>query len=147
MNRILTKLRQTRSSKSTAAIRILLGVLFLMTGVMKFAVPQLREAFSGQLVAAGIPFHSFNMWIVPAAEISFGVLFLLGLISRLVSLSAIVTMLVATYVHLVVEDPTLFPLQPTEPIIPAITIVLCIYILWKGSGAWSHDIRGKPDDR
>ena len=118
-----------------------------MTGVMKFAVPQLREAFSGQLVAAGIPFHSFNMWIVPAAEISFGVLFLLGFISRLVSLSAIVTMLVATYVHLVVEDPTLFPLQPTEPFIPAITIVLCIYILWKGSGAWSLDIRSAPDDR
>jgi len=147
MNEILTKLRQTRCSKSTAVIRILLGVLFLMTGVMKFAVPQLREAFSGQLVAAGIPFHSFNMWIVPAAEISFGVLFMLGFMSRLVSLSAIVTMAVATYVHLVVEDPTLFPLQPTEPIIPAITIILCLYILWKGGGAWSLDLRGKPDDR
>jgi uncharacterized membrane protein YphA (DoxX/SURF4 family) len=147
MNEFLTKVRQTRNSKSAAAIRILLGVLFLMTGIMKFAVPHLREAFSGQLVAAGIPFHSLNMWVVPAAEISFGVLFVLGFISRLVSLSAIVTMVVATYVHLVVEDPTLFPLQPTEPIIPAITIVLCLYMLWKGSGAWSLDLRSKPGDR
>lgn len=146
MNDTLTKLRQTRASNSAAAIRILLGLLFLMTGVMKFAVPGLRTAFSGQLTAAGIPFHSLNMWVVPAAEIGVGVLFLLGFLSRLASLSAIVLMGVATYVHLVVDDPTLFPLQPEEPIIPAIAIALCLYILWIGSGSWSLNLRGKPSD-
>lgn len=60
MNDTLTKLRQTRASNSAAAIRILLGLLFLSTGVMKFAVPDLRTAFSGQLTAAGIPFHSLK---------------------------------------------------------------------------------------
>jgi uncharacterized membrane protein YphA (DoxX/SURF4 family) len=144
MNDTLTKLRQTRASNSAAAIRILLGLLFLATGVMKFAVPELRAAFSGQLTASGIPFHSLNMWVVPAAEIGVGVLFILGFLSRLASLSAIVMMVVATYVHLVVDDPTLFPLQPEEPIIPTIAIALCLYLLWIGSGSWSLDVHGKP---
>ena len=50
-------------------------------------------------------------------------------------------MLVATYVHVVVDDPALFPLQPTEPIVPLIVIAMCAYILWKGAGAWSSDLR------
>jgi len=140
MNDSLTTLRQTRASNSAAAIRILLGLLFLSTGVMKFAVPDLRAAFSGQLTAAGIPFHSLNMWVVPAAEIGVGVLFILGFLSRLASLLAMGMMVVATYVHLVVDDPTLFPLQPEEPIIPIITIALCLCLLWIGSGSWSVDL-------
>jgi len=132
MNDILTKLRKTRASNSAAAIRILLGLLFLSTGVMKFVVPNLRAAFSGQLTAAGIPFHSLNMWLVPAAEIGVGVLFILGFLSRLASLSAILMMMVATYVHIVVDDPTLFPLQPLQPVIPIVAIALCLYILWIG---------------
>ncbi len=147
MNDTLTKLRQTPASNSAAAIRILLGLLFLSTGVMKVAIPDLRAAFSGQLTAAGIPFHSLNMWVVPAAEIGLGVAFILGLLSRLASLSAIVMMVVATYVHLVVDDPTLFPLQPEAPIIPTIAIVLCLYLLWTGSGSWSLDLRGTPAAR
>jgi uncharacterized membrane protein YphA (DoxX/SURF4 family) len=139
----LNKLRQTRASYSAAAIRILLGLLFLSAGVMKFAVPDLRAAFSGQLTAAGIPFHSLNMWAVPVVEIGAGVIFILGFVSRLASLSAIVIMVVASYVHLVVDDPTLFPLQPEEPIIPAIAIALCLYLLWIGSGSWSLDLRGE----
>ena len=143
----MAKLRQTRASNSAAAIRIFLGLLFLSTGVMKFAIPDLRAAFSGQLTAAGIPFHSLNMWVVPAAEIGVGILFILGFLTRFASLSAIVMMAVATYVHLVVDDPTLFPLQPEEPIIPIIVIALCIYLLWVGSGSWGIDFRGKQADR
>ena len=147
MSDSLAKLRQTRASNSAAAIRIFLGLLFLSTGVMKFAIPDLRAAFSGQLTAAGIPFHSLNMWVVPAAEIGVGILFILGFLTRFASLSAIVMMAVATYVHLVVDDPTLFPLQPEEPIIPIIVIALCIYLLWVGTGSWSIDFRGKQADR
>lgn len=141
MNNILNKLRQAQASKSVAAIRIVVGLLFLSTGIMKFAVPSLRAAFSGQLDAAGIPFQAINMWVVPASEIGVGVLFLLGFLSRLASLSAIVMMSVATYVHVVVDDPRLFPLQPDEPIIPIIVTAFCVYLLWIGSGSWSLDLR------
>lgn len=141
MDGTLTKMRQTRASKSTAAIRVLVGLLFLMTGVMKFAVPELRAAFSGQLTAAGIPFQSLNMWLVPAAEIVIGALLLLGFLTRLASLWAIAIMVVAAYVHVVVDDPALFPLQPKAPIIPIVVIILCAYLLRIGSGSWSLDRR------
>jgi uncharacterized membrane protein YphA (DoxX/SURF4 family) len=147
MNETLAKLRQTRASNSAAAIRILLGLLFLSTGIMKFAVPELRAAFSGQLTTAGIPFHSLNMWVVPAAETGVGLFFIFGFLSRLASLSAIGIMVVATYTHVVVNDPTLFPLQPEEPIIPIIATALCLYVLWMGGGSRSLDLRSQPADR
>ncbi len=144
MKDTLTRLRRTRASAFAGAIRILLGLLFLSTGVMKFAVPDLRVAFSDQLTAAAIPFHSLNMWVVPAVEIGVGVFFILGFLSRLASLAAIVMMAAATYVHLVVDDPALFPLQPESPIIPIIAMTLCVHVLWVGSGSWSLDLRSKP---
>jgi uncharacterized membrane protein YphA (DoxX/SURF4 family) len=144
LNDILTRVRHTQDNNSAAAIRILLGLLFLSTGVMKFAVPVLRTAFSGQLTAAGIPFHALTMWLVPAVEIGVGVLFSLGLLARLASLAAVVMMTIATYVHLVVDDPALFPLQPEAPIIPIFTIALCLYLARSGSGSWSLDLRDTP---
>lgn len=137
----ITTLSRTQNSRSAAAIRILLGLLFLMTGIMKLVVPDLRAAFSGQLTAAHIPFHAINMWAVPLAEIGVGFLLAIGLLSRLAGLGAIIMMAVATYVHLVVSDPALFPLQPKEPIIPLVVIVLCVYVFWKGSGSGSLDLR------
>jgi uncharacterized membrane protein YphA (DoxX/SURF4 family) len=135
------KLRNTEPNKSVAAVRVLLGLLFLSTGAMKFAVPDLRAAFSGQLNSAGIPFHSLNMWLVPAVEIAVGILLISGYLSRLACLAAIILMVVATYVHVVVDDPSLFPLQPMKPVIPIIAIALSFYVLWFGSGSWSLDLR------
>ncbi len=50
-------IRSTREDRVAAGIRIALGVLFLMTGVMKLVVPTLGAAFAGQLAAANIPFQ------------------------------------------------------------------------------------------
>jgi hypothetical protein len=50
-------------------------------------------------------------------------------------------MAVATYVHVVVDDPSLFPLQPTEPIIPAMVLLGSAYVLWRGGGSWSRDLK------
>jgi len=129
-------------TKTETAIRLLLGMLFLSTGVMKFFVPDLRAAFSGQLATTSIPFHSFNMWAVPAAEIALGALFMLGLLPRLAGLTAIALMAVATYVHLVVSDPTLFPLQPKQPIIPIVVIAISITLLWIKRGLWNVGLSG-----
>jgi len=35
----------------------------------------------------------------------------------------------------------LFPLQPVEPIGPFMLLVMLLYVLWKGAGAWSVDLR------
>ncbi|MEE9123855.1 MAG: DoxX family protein [candidate division NC10 bacterium] len=133
--------RKTSDNKLAGIIRMLLGVLFVMTGAMKLLVPMLGEAWSGQILAAGLPLYSLTRWTVPFLEMFLGVVLLIGAFARVAVLVIMGIMVVATYVHLVVVDPSLFPLQPSEPIIPLIVIGLSAYILWRGAGAWSLDLR------
>lgn len=146
-HRLLSAVYHTRREKLLGGVRIALGILFLMTGLMKLFIPDLRAAFSGQLTAANIPFHDFNMWFVPMTETAVGLLLLYGLFSRIGGLVVIGLMLVATYVHLIVTDPALFPLQPTEPIIPIIAIGAAVYVLWRGGGHWSADLKWSNRER
>jgi uncharacterized membrane protein YphA (DoxX/SURF4 family) len=139
-HKLLSAIYHTRREKLLGGVRIALGILFLMTGLMKLFIPELQAAFSGQLTAANIPLHAFNMWFVPITETAVGLLLLYGLFSRIGGLVVIGLMLVATYVHLVVTDPALFPLQPTEPIIPVVAMGAAVYVLWRGGGAWSADL-------
>ena len=104
----LHKIQATTRDKPPGVVRIFLGFMFLSTGSMKLLVPILWTAWSGQLTAAQISFYRFNLWFVPIAEILIGLLFLFGWMSRLAGVVAIAIMGVATYVHLVVKDPTLF---------------------------------------
>ena len=136
----LSDLRRTTGSAAVGAIRILLGILFLMTGIMKLAVPRLGEAFAGQLASAQIPFRSFNEWFVPIMEILTGLMLLLGIHTRVAALATVPMMLVATYVHLFVHDPRLFPLQPGPPVIPLAVLALSAAVIWKGGGKWSIDL-------
>ncbi len=144
---LLKTIRSTTDDKILGILRLLLGGLFVMTGLMKLFVPVLGQAFSGQLIAANIPFYTFNVWFVPITEVVVGGLLLLGLFSRIGSLVAIIMMLVATYVHLVVDNPALFPLQPEEPIIPLVAIVVAVYVLWRGGGSWSLDLKSTNSER
>ena len=132
--------RDTSSDKLAGVIRLMLGVLFVMTGAMKLVVPMLADAWSGQLLAANLPFYSLTRWTVPFVEIALGSVLLAGLFARLASVAVIGIMTVATYTHLVVNDPTLFPLQPSEPVIPIVVMVMSALILWRGAGAWSLDL-------
>jgi uncharacterized membrane protein YphA (DoxX/SURF4 family) len=141
MSTLLDRLLGTDSNKSAAVVRVILGFLFLSTGLMKLTVPALGDAFAAQLIQARIPFHSFNLWFVPIAETTMGLLLILGLFSRLAGVSAAFMMVVATYVHLVVHDADLFPLQPEAPIIPLVVLPLTAYVVWRGGGAWSLDLR------
>ena len=134
-------LRATSDNKVAGTIRLLLAVLFLMTGAMKLLVPMLGDAWSGQLLAANLPLYTITRWTVPFVEIALGVLLGAGLCARLATVVVMGIMVVATYVHLVVDDPSLFPLQPMEPIIPMVVLVMSAYILWRGGGAWSVDAR------
>jgi uncharacterized membrane protein YphA (DoxX/SURF4 family) len=118
-------------------IRILLGVLFVMTGAMKFFVPKLRAAWSGQLRLAKLPFYQLTFWLLPVAEIVVGVFLILGVLTRPAALVVVGMMLGATYVHVVVDDPSVFPLQPNAPIIPVVVIALAIFVLIGGAGSWS----------
>ena len=98
----LQSIRRTRDDRVAAWIRIGLGILFVMTGVMKFAVPTLGAAFAGQLAAANIPFQDLNRWVVPFIEIAVGGALLIGFYTRIATLLVFNIMIVGTYVHLVV---------------------------------------------
>ncbi len=135
------RVRSTQSDNVARGVRVVLGALFVMTGAMKLVVPMLAAAWAGQLAAANIPLVELNRWVVPVIEMGVGVALLVGFYTRLATLLVLNIMVVATYVHLVVTDPALFPLQPAEPIIPAVVMILSFYILVKGGGSGSLDLR------
>ncbi len=137
----LATLRRTSDSKVAATIRFLVALVFLMTGPMKLLVPSLAEAWSGQLLAANLPFYLLTLRTVPYVELALGVILALGIFVRPAVVVVIGMMLLATYVHLVVDDPSLFPLQPSEPIIPLVVITMSVYVFLRGAGAWSLDLK------
>jgi uncharacterized membrane protein YphA (DoxX/SURF4 family) len=137
----LRDLRKTHADRVAGIARLLLGVLFIMTGLMKLVVPMLASAWSGQLIAAGIPFYALTRWAVPFLEVGVGILLTVGLLARPAAFMVLAMMLVATYVHLVVDDPALFPLQPSAPIIPLGVMVLAACVIRRGAGSWSLDLR------
>ena len=140
-------IRRTRDDRAAAWIRTGLGIIFAMTGVMKLVVPSLGAAFAGQLAAAEIPFEALNRWIVPFIEIGVGGALLFGLYTRIATLLVFNIMIVATYTHLVVDDPSLFPLQPEQPIIPAIVMILSVYLVVRGGGSGSLDLKASGTGR
>jgi uncharacterized membrane protein YphA (DoxX/SURF4 family) len=135
------RFRRTSYNRLAGSIRLLLALVFVMSGAMKLVVPVLADAWAAQLLAANIPLYSLSRWTVPFLEILLGAALLVGLWVRPAALVVIGIMVVATYVHIVVDDPALFPLQPSEPIIPLVVIVLSAFVLWRGAGAWSLDLR------
>ena len=135
------RVRSTQSDGVTRGIRVVLGALFVMTGAMKLVVPMLAAAWAGQLATANIPLPELNRWVVPFIEMGVGVALLVGFYTRIAILLVLNIMAVATYVHFVVDDPALFPLQPAEPIIPAVVMILSVYVLVKGGGSGSLDLR------
>ncbi len=141
----LARVQFTTNDKLSGVIRLMLAVIFLMTGSMKLLVPQLAEAWSGQLIAAQLPFYELSRWTVPFLELFLGVVLAIGVLVRPAALAVIGIMVVATYVHVVVHDPSLFPLQPSEPIIPVMVMLGSAYLLWRGGGSWSRDLKSTRD--
>ena len=137
----LLRIQETTDDKPAGMIRLALALLFLMTGPMKLLVPELAQAWSGQLIAAQLPFYELTRQTVPLVELALGLVLAVGILARPAAVLVIGIMLAATYVHLVVDDPSLFPLQPSEPIIPVMVIVGSAYILWRGGGSWSRDLK------
>lgn len=119
----------------------MLGVIFIMTGTMKLTLVDFGAAWSIQLVEAEIPFYALNYWFVPLFEICLGIILLIGYYSRIGALMVLPVMLVAIYVHLIVNNPAAFPAQPQEPYIPIAVIIIALIVIKKGGGSWSIDLK------
>ena len=105
----MKNIRQTDPNKLIGGIRIMLGGIFIMTGMMKLALPDYATAWSIQLIEAQIPFYSFNYWFVPVFEVILGTVLAYGFYSRIGAVMVLPVMLVAIYVHLTVLHPGAFP--------------------------------------
>ena len=137
----MNKLRQTSPNKWVGIIRTMLGLIFLMTGIMKLTFAEFGSAWSIQLIEAEIPFYTINYWLVPVFEIILGTILLIGYYSRIGAVMIIPIMAVAIYVHITVSNPAAFPAQPQEPFIPIAVIIMAVIVLIKGGGNWSLDLK------
>jgi len=130
----MKNIRKTAPNNTVGIIRIMLGIIFLMTGIMKLFLADFEAAWSIQLVESEIPFYAFNYWFVPMLEILLGIILSLGYYSRIGALLILPIMLVAIYVHLTVSNPAAFPAQPQEPYIPIAIVTLSLIVMNRGGG-------------
>ena len=145
MRQQIRRIRATSASRVVGGVRLMLALIFLMAGPAKLLVPKLADAWAGQLSAAAVPLQSLSRVTVPYVELLVGIALLLGLYVRPVALIVAGTMGVAIYVHIVVDDPSLFPLQPSEPAIPIGVLVGAVVLFVRGGGAWSRDLTSSSD--
>lgn len=136
----MKNLKQTLPNKFVGVIRIMLGIIFIMTGIMKLTLADYGAAWSIQLIEAEIPYYTLNYWFVLIFEIFLGIILFLGYYSRIGALMVLPVMFVAIYVHLTVSNPGAFPSQPQEPYMPIIIILMTLIVLKKGAGNWSLDL-------
>ena len=136
MERII---RKTSNNAMIGTIRVMLGIIFIMTGFMKLFMEDYGTAWSIQLIEARIPLYDFTYYFIPILESVLGIYLLIGYYARIASLITFPIMLVAIYVHLSVTNPGAFPSQPQAPYMPIIILFLSYLILKKGAGKWSLD--------
>ncbi len=139
----MKNLRQTFPNKFVGITRIMLGIIFLMTGLMKLTLADYGAAWSIQLIEAKIPLYTFNYWFVPIFETIIGAFLLLGYYTRIGTLLVLPIMFVAIYVHLTVTNPGAFPSQPQEPYMPITVVMMAIVVIIKGGGNWSMDLKSQ----
>ena len=132
--------RTTRNEQLPGLIRLVLSIVFVTAGLAKVLVAQLGAGFAEQLTEAGLPWPALWTRVVPPLEVVLGLLLLAGYHTRPVSLVVLILMGVATHVHLVVEDPALFPLQGQAPVVPLVLMAGAIVLLIRGGGSWSMDL-------
>lgn len=125
------------NSKWLGVIRIMLGIIFIMTGLMKLLLAEYGAAWDIQLIEANIPLRNIMYFFVPVFELILGAFLLVGYYSRISAFFVILIMIVAVYVHLTVTNPGAFPSQPQAPYMPIMIILLAFIIIKKGPGAWT----------
>lgn len=136
----LVRFPRTPESRSLASLRISVGLIFLAAGITKLLVPVMVAAFEEQLRLTGVPFRNyFSLWF-PILEITIGYFLLIGKFTRFWSVIAIASMGFGLYMHVVIDDPAAFPLEPSFPIVPIAIIGLSAVLFVKGAGTWSKDL-------
>jgi len=146
----------TTAPSATLLIRLMAGGVFLWEGILKFVYVNQGV---GRFTKLAMPFPVFTATFVGGLEIVGGILLIVGLGTRLITIPFVVEMIVA----MLSTKPALFqgtsplPLPPAPPQI-GIWAVLheirseyaqlmsCLFLLLAGPGRWSLDawLRSAP---
>lgn len=148
----------TDAPAATLLIRLMAGGVFLWEGILKFVFPNQGV---GRFTKIGIPFPELSADFVGLLEISGGVLLLLGLFTRFISLPFIVEMIVAILstkitIFLGVSPLPLPPVPPQTGFWAVLhevrseyaQLLTVTFLLIVGPGPWSVDaLRARRRDR
>src|SRR5262249_27049626 len=132
------RLLATNAPAAVVLVRLMVGGVFLSEGVQKFLFPDALGV--GRFTKIGIPAPEVMAPFVGVCEIVCGVLFLLGLLTRLAAVTLILDMLVAistTKVPILLNDG--FWKMAHEARTDWAMLLGSTFLLLVGAGDWSLD--------
>ncbi len=135
---MIQKIIQTDDSKTTIIIRLIVGIVFLSEGIQKFLFPILRGA--GRFEKIGLPYPDFFGSFVGSFEVLCGILILIGLFTRLVSIPTLIIMIVAiatTKVEVLAIDGFWQMMHGSRT--DWAMFLGSLFLIFKGGGKWSVD--------
>lgn len=137
-SRIKSQILTTDNDKKIIIIRLIVGLIFIIEGIMKYKY--LQWLGPGRFTEIGFAHAFFWAYFTGAFEMFCGTLILLGLLTRLASIPLLIIMLVAfitTKFTLLAEKGfwTFAHESTTEFALTFLLVLLLIY----GGGKWSVD--------
>jgi putative oxidoreductase len=135
---MLDRFLYTDDRKTTILIRIVVGIVFLSKGLLKFIFPALRGA--GCFESIGIPSPMILGYFVGTFEVLYELFILIGLFTRFAAFLLIVIMIVAiitTKFKILVEQvlwEMMHAARTDFSMFPG-----SIFLLIRGGGKWSLD--------
>lgn len=129
----MKQITQTSNLKSAAIARILVSLpLLLIGGQHLIGVAPLEPILRG----AGIPLPELNAIVGPFVQLLAGCFLISGYFARIGATLTIPAMGMALYTHLVHDWTDEPPIA-----LPVVLIILSAFVLWRGAGSWSFDLR------
>jgi uncharacterized membrane protein YphA (DoxX/SURF4 family) len=148
MNEILQFLRRpTESSRSILLVRIAVGLIFFTQGILKYIDPNMGVV---RFTRIGFPHPYFTAHFVGAFEVLCGLLVLLGLWTRLVSIPLLIV--IATAIA-TTKVPELFRANQglwymvSDARTDFAMFCCLLFLISVGGGSWSLDARSARGGR
>jgi putative oxidoreductase len=127
--------------------RLVVGLLFFLSGRGKLFLPERRAQMRETLVAARVPFPEFNAFFVSTVELVFGSLLILGALTPLtcVMLGGVMIVAIATTAIKSIKAPPLLGWLSEFLYLPEVLyLVILFWIFLSGPGWFSIDYLVPP---
>ena len=118
--------------------RLVVGLLFFLSGRGKLFVPERREQMRESLVAAGIPFASINAIFVSTVEFVFGLLLILGALTPLacIMLGGVMVVAIATSAIKNIKTPPPLNWLSEFLYLPEVLYLVILFWLFLSGPGW-----------